>query len=273
MFSLEEEGVKQVLYINAFDYSRISISDVCESPSCKNQWWKEKRVRRSASTFGRLTPALERWKHGGVENLKIITNDHGNRMAHSYVAMNPTNAIVGLSIFPSRVSSSLAVENISNNIMFIRNIPSHLLTGRKEDAKTGRVVRARAATGSISSHRQGRGRQTPEGCLTDNRGACPALPTSVKLERKKTSLWPVLPSLPLHHCHLHQLRPSSCQLEVILSLTTCQSMHNPGEMLKLQEELKREVGLDRQVQEGDMERLVQLKRVLKETLRLHPPIP
>ncbi|KAF3793205.1 Cytochrome P450 84A1 [Nymphaea thermarum] len=50
-------------------------------------------------------------------------------------------------------------------------------------------------------------------------------------------------------------------------------MHNPGEMLKLQEELKREVGLDRQVQEGDIERLVQLKRVLKETLRLHPPIP
>ncbi|KAF3771736.1 hypothetical protein EJ110_NYTH57436 [Nymphaea thermarum] len=73
----------------------ISISDVCESPSCKNQWWKEKRVRRSASTFGRLTPALERWKHGGVKNLEIIANDHGNRTAPSYVAMNPTNAIVG----------------------------------------------------------------------------------------------------------------------------------------------------------------------------------
>ncbi|CAN6463827.1 unnamed protein product [Victoria cruziana] len=50
-------------------------------------------------------------------------------------------------------------------------------------------------------------------------------------------------------------------------------MHNPVEMHKLQEELKREVGLDRQVQEGDIERLGHLKRAVKETLRLHPPIP
>ncbi|XP_031482875.1 cytochrome P450 84A1-like [Nymphaea colorata] len=50
-------------------------------------------------------------------------------------------------------------------------------------------------------------------------------------------------------------------------------MNNPKEMEKVQDELKREVGLERQVEESDIERLVHLKRVFKETLRLHPPIP
>ncbi|KAF3774256.1 Cytochrome P450 84A1 [Nymphaea thermarum] len=50
-------------------------------------------------------------------------------------------------------------------------------------------------------------------------------------------------------------------------------MNNPKEMEKVQDEMKREVGLERQVEESDIERLVHLKRVFRETLRLHPPIP
>ncbi|ERM96575.1 hypothetical protein AMTRI_Chr09g16460 [Amborella trichopoda] len=50
-------------------------------------------------------------------------------------------------------------------------------------------------------------------------------------------------------------------------------MHNPQEMQKVQDELKKVVGLNRQVQEGDLENLTYLKCVVKEVLRLHPPIP
>ncbi|KAF3794049.1 hypothetical protein EJ110_NYTH05604 [Nymphaea thermarum] len=86
-------------------------SDLCESPSCKNQWWKGKRVRRSASTFGRLTPALEWWRHGGVE---IIANEHGNRKASSYVAMNPTNGIVCETFPKQRLLVSIYVDLDAN---------------------------------------------------------------------------------------------------------------------------------------------------------------
>ncbi|KAJ4851093.1 hypothetical protein Tsubulata_016169 [Turnera subulata] len=50
-------------------------------------------------------------------------------------------------------------------------------------------------------------------------------------------------------------------------------MHSPEEMKKVQAELAEVVGLDRRVEEGDMDKLTFLKCTLKETLRLHPPIP
>ncbi|XP_030944935.1 cytochrome P450 84A1-like isoform X2 [Quercus lobata] len=50
-------------------------------------------------------------------------------------------------------------------------------------------------------------------------------------------------------------------------------MKNPEELKKVQEELSNVVGLCRRVQDSDLENLTYLKCTLKETLRLHPPIP
>ena len=50
-------------------------------------------------------------------------------------------------------------------------------------------------------------------------------------------------------------------------------MKNPEELKKVQAELSNVVGLCRRVQDSDLENLTYLKCTLKETLRLHPPIP
>ncbi|KAF6160535.1 hypothetical protein GIB67_019475 [Kingdonia uniflora] len=50
-------------------------------------------------------------------------------------------------------------------------------------------------------------------------------------------------------------------------------MKNPEELKRVQQELDEIVGLDRRVQEADLDKLICLKAALKETLRLHPPIP
>ncbi|KAL5706571.1 hypothetical protein ACHQM5_024721 [Ranunculus cassubicifolius] len=50
-------------------------------------------------------------------------------------------------------------------------------------------------------------------------------------------------------------------------------MKSPEDLWKVQEELRDVVGLDRKVHESDLEKLTYFKCVIKETLRLHPPIP
>ncbi|KAF7809685.1 Cytochrome P450 84A1 [Senna tora] len=50
-------------------------------------------------------------------------------------------------------------------------------------------------------------------------------------------------------------------------------MRNPEDLKRVQQELGEVVGLDRRVEESDFEKLTHLKCALKETLRLHPPIP
>ncbi|KAF8011074.1 hypothetical protein BT93_J1632 [Corymbia citriodora subsp. variegata] len=50
-------------------------------------------------------------------------------------------------------------------------------------------------------------------------------------------------------------------------------MRSPDDLKKVQQELADVVGLDRRVEESDFEKLTYLKCCLKETLRLHPPIP
>ena len=50
-------------------------------------------------------------------------------------------------------------------------------------------------------------------------------------------------------------------------------MKNPEDLKKVQVELSNVVGLCRRVQDSDLENLTYLKCTLKETLRLHPPIP
>uniref|UniRef100_A0ACD6AAZ1 Uncharacterized protein n=1 Tax=Avena sativa TaxID=4498 RepID=A0ACD6AAZ1_AVESA len=50
-------------------------------------------------------------------------------------------------------------------------------------------------------------------------------------------------------------------------------LHNPDVLMRLQKELADVVGLDRNVDESDLANLPFLKCVVKETLRLHPPIP
>lgn len=50
-------------------------------------------------------------------------------------------------------------------------------------------------------------------------------------------------------------------------------LKSPKDLKKIQQELDEVVGLDRKVHESDLENLTHLKCVIKETLRLHPPIP
>ncbi|XP_050375471.1 cytochrome P450 84A1 [Argentina anserina] len=50
-------------------------------------------------------------------------------------------------------------------------------------------------------------------------------------------------------------------------------MKSPEDLKKVQMELADVVGLDRRIEETDFEKLTYLKCILKETLRLHPPIP
>lgn len=55
--------------------------------------------------------------------------------------------------------------------------------------------------------------------------------------------------------------------------TISELMHCPADLKRVQQELVDVVGLDRRVEESDFEKLTYLKCCLKETLRLHPPIP
>ncbi|CAM0944140.1 unnamed protein product [Alopecurus aequalis] len=50
-------------------------------------------------------------------------------------------------------------------------------------------------------------------------------------------------------------------------------MRNPSELHRLQQELTDVVGLDRMVNESDLDKLPFLKCVVKEVLRMHPPLP
>ncbi|XP_023531030.1 cytochrome P450 84A1-like [Cucurbita pepo subsp. pepo] len=59
----------------------------------------------------------------------------------------------------------------------------------------------------------------------------------------------------------------------VIEWSMAELMRNPEELQKLQEELTRTVGLDRRLHESDLQNLPYLKAVVKETLRLHPPIP
>ncbi|KGN43170.1 cytochrome P450 84A1 [Cucumis sativus] len=59
----------------------------------------------------------------------------------------------------------------------------------------------------------------------------------------------------------------------VIEWAMAELMKNPEELNKVQQELTLVVGLDRNVHESDLENLPYLKFVVKETLRLHPPIP
>lgn len=50
-------------------------------------------------------------------------------------------------------------------------------------------------------------------------------------------------------------------------------MRSPDDLKKVQQELQDVVGMHRKVEESDFEKLTFLRCCLKETLRLHPPIP
>lgn len=50
-------------------------------------------------------------------------------------------------------------------------------------------------------------------------------------------------------------------------------LRNPKSMSEVKDELARVVGADRNVEESDIDELQYLQAVVKETLRLHPPIP
>ncbi|KAH7536713.1 hypothetical protein FEM48_Zijuj03G0015500 [Ziziphus jujuba var. spinosa] len=59
----------------------------------------------------------------------------------------------------------------------------------------------------------------------------------------------------------------------VIEWTISELMRSPDELKKVQQELTDIVGLDRRLEEADFEKLTYLRCVIKEALRLHPPIP
>lgn len=59
----------------------------------------------------------------------------------------------------------------------------------------------------------------------------------------------------------------------VIEWTMAELMKSPEDLQKVQQELINVVGLNRRVQETDLENLTYLKCAVKESLRLHPPIP
>eukprot|EP01018_Ginkgo_biloba_P040222 Gb_16073 [translate_table: standard] len=59
----------------------------------------------------------------------------------------------------------------------------------------------------------------------------------------------------------------------VLEWAMSEVLKNPSLTKKLQEELERVVGHDRKLEECDLPRLQYLEAVVKETMRLHPPVP
>ncbi|KAL6218451.1 hypothetical protein ACLB2K_011664 [Fragaria x ananassa] len=59
----------------------------------------------------------------------------------------------------------------------------------------------------------------------------------------------------------------------VIEWTLAELMKSPQDLIKVQQELVDVVGLNRRVQETDLENLTYLKCAVKEALRLHPPIP
>ncbi|GAV84948.1 p450 domain-containing protein [Cephalotus follicularis] len=59
----------------------------------------------------------------------------------------------------------------------------------------------------------------------------------------------------------------------VVEWTLSELIRHPQSMKKLQKEVEEKVGLERMVEESDLERLEYLDMVVKETLRLHPVVP
>lgn len=59
----------------------------------------------------------------------------------------------------------------------------------------------------------------------------------------------------------------------VIEWTMAELLKSPMDLLKVQQELVDVVGFDRRFDESDLDKLTYLKCIVKETLRLHPPIP
>ncbi|CAN1126453.1 Cytochrome P450 84A1 [Linum perenne] len=59
----------------------------------------------------------------------------------------------------------------------------------------------------------------------------------------------------------------------VIEWAMAELLKSPDDLKRVQQELSNVVGLNRHVEERDLDKLTFLKCILKETLRLHPPIP
>ncbi|KAK7253135.1 hypothetical protein RIF29_37588 [Crotalaria pallida] len=83
----------------------------------------------------------------------------------------------------------------------------------------------------------------------------------------------IMDQLQIQHLVLTLFVAGTDTISSTIEWAMAELLRNPEVMLKAKQELKQTIGVGNPVKETDIERLPYLKAIIKETFRLHPPVP